>query len=348
MIDVSKFQEHTVRLYCLDNSPYTIETVDARSLLVVERFDLFAKLFYVEFRETKAELARKIYIEHIKAFNPDAKEPGREDKKSFQDFVSSFNALIDNFRDGEFDDTVSIVPVDKNGIILDGAHRVSALAYYNKKVRIARFSDVECVCRFDYKYFKLRGLSWLTCDFIANYMVKWCKNLYVACLWPRLSSQQKDMAERVLETHYQVAYVKEHRSNLQSLSSLMGLVYESQSWTKNRVALMDKASNCYGKSHVIRFVFFSAKGGLDAVLEIKEELRQRFGKGKHTVHITDNVYETMLISPYVLSEKRFEWQKNNKLSFLSKMRESLKEQIFMFKNIYLIQAKVAVAKILRR
>lgn len=193
MIDTSKFQEHTVALYHLDNFSCVIETVDARSLLVVERFDLFAKLFYVEYRNSNPDLAHKIYVEHIKAFNPDAKEPGREDKNSFQDFVSSFNVIIDNFGNGEFDDTISIVPVDKNGIILDGAHRVSALAYYNKKVRIARFPEVERKCRFDYKYFKKRGLSWTTCDLIANYMVKWCNNLYVACLWPKLSMRQKDI-----------------------------------------------------------------------------------------------------------------------------------------------------------
>ena len=113
-------------------------------------------------------MATKVYSEHIKAFNPDFKEPGRDDKNGCSDFINDFNAIIRQFKNNEFDDSISIVPVDKNGIILDGSHRLAALAYYNRTITIARFHNVTAKCRFDYDYFLNRGLSRTIADIIAN------------------------------------------------------------------------------------------------------------------------------------------------------------------------------------
>ena len=65
-------------------------------LLVGSRFDLFAKLYYIRHRQTDNVMAREVTTNTFKAFNPDLKEPGREDKNGYDDFIDAFDALIDD------------------------------------------------------------------------------------------------------------------------------------------------------------------------------------------------------------------------------------------------------------
>lgn len=171
------FQSHTVSLYGLDQKSYSIEKVSAKSLLKPSRFDLFAKLVYIRYRKSNPEFALKIYSEHIKAFNPDLKEPGRDDKNGLQDFIDSFDKLIDYFSENEFDENISLIPVSDDGTILDGSHRLAALIYFDKEVTIARFVDVKPVAVFNYEYFLIRGISFNTVSLIAKESINFLNKL---------------------------------------------------------------------------------------------------------------------------------------------------------------------------
>ena len=114
-MDYSLLQEHTIEIYQLRGHECRIEKVPARSLLTPQRFDLFAKIYYIGNVSTNRESAMRVYGEHIKAFNPDGREPGRDDKQDVNDFVSVFDQIITHFKDHDFDDEVSVVPVDGNG-----------------------------------------------------------------------------------------------------------------------------------------------------------------------------------------------------------------------------------------
>ena len=189
---LDRLQAHTVKIYGLEDKTCTVEKVPARSLLSSLKFDVFAKLYYIEHKEEDPEGALKLYLEHIKVFNPDGKEPGRDDKTTFDSFVKTFDALIEDMRTRGFNENLSIVPLDKDGLFLDGAHRVAAAAFFDKEVTVARFPDVKRKCEFDYNYFLSRGLHRSTADTIMQEMLRWKDNIYVACLWPRLSSKQKE------------------------------------------------------------------------------------------------------------------------------------------------------------
>ncbi len=173
----SLLQLHTIALYDLRNKQYEIKQIPARSLLNVKRFDLFAKLYYIRYSSIDKEKALRIYKEHIKAFNPDLNEPGRNDKSSLRMFIDTFDKLIETFKEREFDKEISLVPIDGNNVILDGAHRVAALAFYNKDVIVAQFKDVKAK-EFDCNYFKKRGLRWKTCDIISSEMTYWMGNFF--------------------------------------------------------------------------------------------------------------------------------------------------------------------------
>lgn len=351
-INFSLLQPHTVKLYNLEQKEYEVQDVPARSLLVGQRFDLFAKLYYIRNRKSNNTMAREVYKQHIKAFNPDLKEPGREDKNGYDDFIDTFDALIDDLSVNGFNSEKSLVPVDENGVILDGAHRLCVLAFADKQVCIVRFKGVRSNGRFDYEYFLKRGLSWKIADIIAHEMVLWLPNLLIACLWPRMgNSEIKNETLDIINKQYPLCYTKTINTNLESFVYFIAKVYEAQPWVGNEgngyAGARAKALNCFAPNKQITFALFEADN-LDDVITFKDKIRQRFQSEKHSIHITDNVDETKEIVKEVFDAEELE--KWNKLSsgFVVHLREVIKERVFYFKNVTLINWKVAVAKMLNK
>lgn len=351
-MDFSLLQEHTIRLYDLENHPFTLKKVKARSLLSVQRFDLFAKLYYARHRQSNPQLAQEVYLKHIKAFNPDGREPGRTDKTSFGDFFKTFDELLDDFEIHAFDETKSIVPLSSEGIILDGGHRVAALAFYDKEITVAVFEDVHPVCQFDYQYFKQRGLPQYISDIIANEILYWMPNCMVACMWPRMgSNQQKAPAVELLNRMTIPFYQKSIEVNLSSLTLFMAKVYRMQSWVGTEAnhysGAKDKALNCYKKGNHLDLLFFTTSLSLEELLVLKEDIRNLYPYGKHSIHITDNSKETEDVAYFTLQQQGLEqwlYMGNGKGWKLAKRK--LRERIYIFRHTYWIDMKVWVAKMI--
>ena len=353
-MDYSLFQEHTVRLYDLKSHPFKVQKVKARSLLSVYRFDLFAKLYYARFREQKPELAKTVYIEHIRAFNPDGKEPGRSDKNSFYDFLRTYNELLDYFKEDDFDDTKSIVPLSSNGIILDGGHRVAALSFYDKEITVAVFDNVYPVGQFDYNYFKQRGLPQNIRDIIASEILNWIPNCFVACLWPRMGADdQKKQAQRLLNELALPFYYKSFDVTLNSLTLFIAEVYRRQPWVGTEAnhfaGAKDKALNCYAKGNTLDLYFFATSRSLEDILQLKEEIRSFYPYEKHSIHITDNHAETDDIAFVSLTQQGLErWAYAGNWKGWQLIKQNTIERFYIFQHTRWLEFKVYVASLLNR
>lgn len=349
-IDIDLFQRHTVKIYDLDKKDGILETVDARSLLSPKRFDLFAKLFYLNHRGSEPGLARNIYLEHIKAFNPDGKEPGRNDKACFEDFLNNFDKLFDNISTKGFDPALSLVPVGNDNVILDGAHRVAILAFLNQPIKICRFDTVLSKGPFDYNYFISRGLSRDMADQIALEATTWFPELRLACLWPRLgNARKKDVAERMLGCRFPILYVREFPVSRKALTLLVIQIYRNQGWLggpeNGYSGAMDKAYRCFAQNRKIRFALFI--GGLSQhVSSVKKAIREATPYGKHAIHITDTRQEALDLAKLVLDEKRRrDWLYFNNTATLSgRIRERVSEGLSYFRNIVWLDLKVRLAR----
>ena len=351
-MDFSLFQAHTVHLYNLESHPYVIKTIKARQLLSPFRFDLFAKLFYARHRDQEPELAREVYIKHINAFNPDGREPGRDDKTSFEDFIKTYDDLLDYFKERDFDSTKSIVPVSSDGTILDGGHRVAALAFYDKDITIAIFENVIPVCQFDYNYFKQRGLSQNICDIIAREIFYWIPNCFVACLWPRMGTDhQKQHAQGLLNQFALPFYYKSFDVTLNSLTLFIAEIYRRQPWVgaeaNHFAGAKDKALNCYTKGNTLDLYFFATSKSLEDILQMKEEIRSFYPYEKHSIHITDNHEETDDIAFFSLTQQGIErWAYAGNWKGWQLIKQNVIERIYIFRHTRWVEFKVYVASLL--
>ena len=138
------------------------------NLISKYRYDVFIKYYYVQAYITKKnyELAKEIYLNHIKSFNNFTEPDGRKNEPN--DFIQSFNNLIDTIKYTGINKT--IIPVTKNGEIIDGAHRLSIALYLNLKIQFVIFDLLDV----DYSkdFFVERGFNLKYAKIIDKGVVK--------------------------------------------------------------------------------------------------------------------------------------------------------------------------------
>ena len=125
------------------------------NLISKYRYDVFIKYYYVQAYITQEnyELAKKIYLNHIKSFNNFIEPDGK--KKGPQSFIENFNSLIENIKCVGINKT--IIPITPNGEIIDGAHRLAIALYLNLAVQFAIFDLLDA--NYNKRFFINRGFN---------------------------------------------------------------------------------------------------------------------------------------------------------------------------------------------
>lgn len=174
-----------IRKYALDRQCGVVERLPAGRLLIPDHFDLFARLFYIRNRKNHRFLAAKVYLEILRCFTPFGKEWGQEEVKGrFFARLRRFDEMIDRFARNGFDDTVSLVALGKDNYLLDGSHRVAALAFYGKDVTACRFDAVKPDIFCDYAFFLDRGMPRSVADRVALEALHWLDGMQARIVWP--------------------------------------------------------------------------------------------------------------------------------------------------------------------
>ena len=118
------------------------------------RYDVFIKYYYVQayITNNNYDMAKKIYLNHIKSFNNFTEPDGR--KNTPESFIKSFNNLINDVKKHGIK---TIIPITKNGEIIDGAHRLAVALYLKLNVQFAIFNLLDA--NYGKKFFINRGFN---------------------------------------------------------------------------------------------------------------------------------------------------------------------------------------------
>lgn len=157
-----KISRYLKSYYHLDeDADYQVEVINPQELLTETRFDLGAKLYYIQCQQKRQgmNLAQKLYDAHILAFQDGiVEETGNRSKSGLDCYQRGFEELIDCFANDKYDIDREWIPVDKSGQILDGAHRVACAIYFRKSVKVVCLPHTQGYI-FDYRFFLKRGLE---------------------------------------------------------------------------------------------------------------------------------------------------------------------------------------------
>ena len=146
-----------------------------RELLTHKRFDVVIKYLYAA--NQSSEFYKSMYKTHLYVWNNFCE--GTPYKRGFEAFDKSFKSVINNF------DETPPVPVNAEGHIPNGAHRLAAALYLNKDIKTRNTNDKENYTIIaDHKLFLRKGLKKFCMQRAAIEYAKLKSNSYVVCLFP--------------------------------------------------------------------------------------------------------------------------------------------------------------------
>lgn len=313
--------DYVFREYHLSpNLTYETETIDAKKLFTANRFDLPIKWFYIDciVKKIDSSIGLDAYIEHIRAFSDNTFiEPGMENtKNTSQIFVESFNQLITDAQNNNLRTDEFLIPVDKNYTALDGAHRIAVCAYFNLPITIIKIPQANQ--KYDYAFFKSRGLANKYLDLAARILSTVRDDLYALILWPRVNdNDQRKQIASIISQEFNIFYTKTVNLNYNGLNNLIVQLYEKHDWSGNYMNRYKGASvktdNCFSHNSPTTF-YLIASNDSQHILRLKQKIRKLAKVGNHSVHITDDFIETIEASNIFLND--------NSIHFLSKANPS--------------------------
>lgn len=290
-----------------DKNDYEIYEIEARKLFCPERFDFYAKYLFVDHYAKGLDLsyAEDVYKRHIQAITGFTfSEKDHADKNSYEDFVAVFKKLIIHFKDGEFDKTKSLITLSKDGIPMDGAHRIVSSAYFNKKVWVIRMNKLETGPVPNFDFFKNNLLLEKYLDAMA---LEYCNihknNLFISCLWPVAhDTKLRQKADELIRQKVNVVCKKELKLSYNGLKNLMIQIYFKFDWLGTDFrGIFQKLEPCYKKNQSTIFYLFESNS-LDFVVEMKKEIRDIFKIDTNSIHITDYYRETKQIANLIFNQ----------------------------------------------
>lgn len=294
------------------NIKYTVEKVNPNRLLCPERLDIAAKYLYIKLKDNCKEYAEKIYVEHIRAMTKGSFVEPYSKKKDISSFLSAFEKLYSDMKEIGYAGNMSPIPVDKNYRIMDGAHRVAVALVLNIDVPIVKLDMEASYDVYNQSYFENFGTDHDILDRIVLEYLKLKEKCVCINIWPSAVGHDTELFE-MIEKYFSIIYKKDIVLNENGAFFYLAQIYKEYSWAQNHQdgfsGVYRKLIPCFPTFSPIRTIFVEVDDSLQ-LITIKDKMRSLYGLGKHSLHMTDNIEETIEMAEILLS--------NNTIYFMNK------------------------------
>ena len=273
--------------------------MNPNDLLTYKRFDVVVKYMYAS--NLSSEFYKNAYKEHLKIWN--GFHEGNPKKNGFEEFDNAFKSIINNTVDEP-------VPVNPEGHIANGAHRLAAALYHQRPINTRNTNSNENYSiEADYKVFHKKGLQRHMLQRTALEYAKLKSNTHVICLFP-IAHKRMDEVMNIIEKHSNIFYKSSEVLNATGQLGLIKEIYLSDGWA-NEKGIRKKCKQCFRGMSKVTFVLIDAKN-LETVKEMKKEIRALFKVGNHSVHINDYHVDTIRIAKTVFNDNSIHFLNNRK------------------------------------
>lgn len=301
------------------------EPLQSKDLFKWNRFDLPIKTLFLKDCNRGIAFGEEVYKEHLRLWN-DFKEYNNPDKNTYKKFRDDFLQIEKDIRNGEFDWERSPIIVDGQNYLLNGSHRTAASALVSTHAEFEigiDMKDGQKVC--DYKMFKELGLNEDYMDAAALEMVRHNKNLLVVSLFPS-AINNRHLVDSILLKYSNIAYKKDILLNSNGAFNYTLQLYKGEewagSWHNNFGGFRDKTSLCFTNNNPMTVYLIELKD-LTIARQIKEEIRQIYNIGNHSVHINDTYEETLRLSRCLFNKNSVHFLNNSQLKNYSRFLNQL-------------------------
>ena len=303
--------------------------------LHANRFDLIIKIVYMYFHVVIKHVPQCIllsYTEHIRVWNGfketcNDKNPRMngyyrscKPKTSKEEFLKSYHKLVDNLRDYGFNSSKSSIPVDVNGVLINGAHRLSSSIVLSQSVCVQHLSYKKDFT-VNYKYFHSRGLQKSVIEMVVLEYLKIQLHLNLTSQVTILSLFSKDeKKEKTMRSILRnkcsrdgfIVYEKDVFVTKLGMKQLIIHMYGLQTWIQAKINNMKDIFSKLDLARV-RFFFFFGRNSTE-LKDCKNEIRMLYNdiNFKSSVHIPDTPHETLMLAEMILNNSSLQLINNGK------------------------------------
>jgi len=268
-------------------------------LLTHKRFDVVVKYMYA--KNLSSVFYQSIYKEHLRIWNGFTERNPK--KNGFEEFNDAFKSIINNTVDEP-------VPVNPEGHIANGAHRLAAALYHQRPINIRNTnSDENYPIEADYRVFLNKGLHKHMLQRTTLEYAKLKSNTHVICLFP-IAHSRFDEVINIIMKHSNIFYKSSEVINGTGQLGLIKEIYLSDGWASEK-GIMKKCKQCFRGNNNVTFLLIDAQN-LETVKEMKKEIRALFKVGNHSVHINDYHEDTVRIAKTVFNDNSLHFLNNRK------------------------------------
>lgn len=282
--------ENIIRFSKLDDPFYVkpIELASAQRLDIAIKYD-FALNYVSNF---KSSSSIRNYLQHIEIINGyfENNAPYKIGKK---DFLSSFTNLLD-----QTFEQVEPLPVGIGNNILDGAHRVaSAILQDVSELEVQTFDAQHQI--YDYDFFASRGFPSFALDELVRSFTSIQPKTRLLIIWPTAQHDKDRVLDQVNKELGSIIIVKTCNLTEVDAAKLVHLAYITEDWHGSRYdcyqGIRNKTKNVGFNANSTPFTIcvFECKVEALKLVSFKENIRESFGFGKNSLHITDTHNETI-------------------------------------------------------
>lgn len=273
----------------------------------LRRFDHAVKFVYLTIKNMYPKLTwhRSIYFEHIKAFTGGKFEEGDGFKNSFDRFLTNFEELENSFKQDTYCPDKTLIPFSVGKINVDGSHRISLAAFYNKKLEGVELKQLK---EPNYNYIYFRGNKqpeWIN-DFTYFHRVLSNNKIRIIHIHPKAKITTKEITQIFDDFNLKVEYHKEIYLKAFAHGLIVREFYKNEKWIGNYENKFEGALGHSSKSYTSKkplLVYFVEEHDLDKLRAIKSKIREKCKIGNFSVHINDTYQETLDLSHIFLNEQ---------------------------------------------
>jgi len=211
-----------------------------------------------------------------------------------------FDAICRDMRRGVSGAPLPRIALAADGSVLTGAADAACALFLDRPVDAVRTTQVPV--HFDFRFFERQGLNRDQLDAAALRFVESARDCFVALIWPAAQGSDDEL-ERILGP---LVYRKEVSLNPGGAHNLLSQVYAGESWLGDPVrhypGIQNKQVHCFRRSGPLRVLVFQ-KDGLEEVLAAKQAVRDVYGLGKHSIHVTDTHAEAIKVARLLLNDR---------------------------------------------
>lgn len=272
-------------------------------LLTHKNLDICAKTLYgrAYLEGWKTDWPREVYLGHLKHWNGFV-EKLPETKSGRYEFLEAYQQLLLDMKEGKYDATRSPIPLDDNGELLNGRHRVAGSIVTGAEIATAQgnyWNGTHGQVNSNYDFFlKQKAINGvIPRKYLDAMAMEFCRLKPVwAILFFRPVTEEGD---KFIHSNLGVVYKKRIELKNDAPYFLMREVYHGEKWlTDTYSGAKEKADLCYDYDYR-EVTLYLVTSPLSA--EWKELLRKPYST-KHSVHGCDTTAESVRIARLLLND----------------------------------------------